>query len=188
MQTPLGLSSELLIAMPSLRDGHFARSAIFVCQHGEDGAMGLQINRLSEYRLGDVLGHMQLTSELPDVIDAPVLVGGPVQPERGFVLHSPGGNWESSFRITESISVTTSRDILAAIAVGEGPPQVMVALGYAGWSAGQIEQELRENAWLTAPSNAQILFDTPLDERWQAAAALAGVASLVHLTSYSGRA
>lgn len=188
MQTASGLSSELLIAMPSLRDSQFARSAIFVCQHSEDGAMGLQINRLSEYRLGDVLGHMQLSSELPDVIDAPVLVGGPVQPERGFVLHSPGGKWESSFRITDAISVTTSRDILAAIAVGEGPAQVLVALGYAGWSAGQIEQELRENAWLTAPSNTQILFETPLDERWQAAAALVGIGSLVQLSSYAGHA
>lgn len=188
MRISSGLASELLVAMPSLRDSHFARSAIFVCQHGDDGAMGLQINRLSEYRLGDVLGHMQLTSDLPDVIEAPVLVGGPVQPERGFVLHSPGGHWDSSFRITDSISVTTSRDILAAIAVGEGPQHVLVALGYAGWSAGQMEQELRENAWLTAPSDPKILFDTPLDERWEAAAALAGVASMVQLSSYAGRA
>lgn len=188
MQTSVGLSSELLIAMPSLRDSHFARSAIFVCQHGEDGAMGLQINRLSEYRLGDVLGHMQLSSDLADVNDAPVLIGGPVQPERGFVLHSNHGHWESSFRITDALSVTTSRDILAAIALGDGPQHALVALGYAGWSAGQIEQELRDNAWLTAPSNPGILFETPLDERWEAAAALAGIGSLLHLASYSGRA
>ncbi|MEO7916016.1 MAG: YqgE/AlgH family protein [Dokdonella sp.] len=188
MQTQSGLSSELLIAMPSLRDTHFARSVTFVCQHGDEGAMGLQINRLSEYRLGDVLEHMNLTSELSAVIDAPVLVGGPMQPDRGFVLHSPGGNWESSFKITDQISVTTSRDILAAMAVGEGPKNAFVALGYAGWSAGQIEQELRENSWLTTPSNQQILFDIPLDERWDAAAALVGIDNLVNLASYSGRA
>ncbi|MGB4860063.1 MAG: YqgE/AlgH family protein [Dokdonella sp.] len=183
-----GLSSELLIAMPSLRDTHFARSVTFVCQHGEDGAMGLQINRLSEYRLGDVLEHMNLGSDLANVIETPVLVGGPMQPERGFVLHTPGGIWESSFRITEQISVTTSRDILAAIAIGEGPLQALVALGYAGWGAGQIEQELLENSWLTTPANQQILFDTPLDERWDAAAALLGIGSAINLASYSGRA
>lgn len=188
MQMSSGLSSELLIAMPALRDTQFARSVTFVCQHGEDGAMGLQINRLSDYRLGDVLSHMDLSSELVDVIEAPVLVGGPMQPERGFVLHSPGGHWESTFRITEQISVTTSRDILAAIAVGEGPQQALVALGYAGWGPGQIEQELLENSWLTTPANQQILFDTPLDERWDAAAALIGIGSPVNLSSYSGRA
>ncbi len=150
--------------------------------------MGLQINRLSEYRLGDVLEHMNLSSDLANVIEAPVLLGGPMQPERGFVLHTLGGTWESSFRITEQISITTSRDILAAIAIGEGPHQALVALGYAGWGPGQIEQELMENSWLTTPANQQILFDTPLDERWDAAAALLGIGSAVNLASYSGRA
>lgn len=150
--------------------------------------MGLQINRLSDYRLGDVLSHMDLSSELADVIEAPVLVGGPMQPERGFVLHSPGGQWESTFRITDQISVTTSRDILAAMAIGEGPHQALVALGYAGWGAGQIEQELLENSWLTTPANQQILFDTPMDERWDAAAALLGIGNPINLASYSGRA
>ena len=117
-----------------------------------------------------------------------MLVGGPMQPERGFVLHTPGGTWESSFRITEQISVTTSRDILAAIAIGEGPQQALVALGYAGWGPGQIEQELMENSWLTTPANQQILFNTPLEERWNAAAALLGIGSAVNLASYSGRA
>lgn len=188
MQTQAGLSSELLIAMPALRDTHFARSVTIVCQHSDEGAMGLQINRLSDYRLGDVLSHMDLGSELESVVEAPVLVGGPMQPERGFVLHSPGGPWESTFRITDQISVTTSRDILAAIAVGGGPQQAFVALGYAGWGAGQIEQELLENSWLTTPANQQILFETPLDERWDVAAAMLGIGSAVNLASYSGRA
>lgn len=181
------LTNHLLIAMPSLRDPNFARGVAFLCQHGEDGAMGLMINRMSEYRLGDVLAQMNMHSEIPDVIDAPVLIGGPVQPERGFVLHSGGGEWESSFRISDSVSVTTSRDILVAIAAGGGPRHAVVALGYSGWSPGQLEQELCDNHWLTAPAAERVLFETPLEERWEAAAGLVGV-NLFRLTSYAGHA
>lgn len=170
-----------------LHDANFARGVTYLCQHNEDGAMGLLINRLSEYRLGDVLAQMNLSSELQDVIDAPVLIGGPVQPERGFVLHVPHGNWDSSYRITDNLCVTTSRDILAAIAEGNGPQQALIALGYASWGAGQIEQELKENSWLTADATRQILSETPLDERWDSAAALVGV-KLASLTSYAGHA
>jgi putative transcriptional regulator len=181
------LSNQLLIAMPALRDPNFARGVAFLCQHGDDGAMGLMINRLSEYRLGDVLAQMNLQSEILDVIDAPVLIGGPVQPERGFVLHSPPGDWESSFRISDQISVTTSRDILIAIAAGNGPRHAVVALGYSGWSPGQLEQELCDNHWLTAPAAERVLFETPLEDRWEAAAALVGV-NMVQLASYAGHA
>ena len=187
MSEPTPLTNQLLIAMPALRDPNFARGVAFLCQHGEDGAMGLMINRLSEYRLGDVLAQMNLHSELVEVIDAPVMIGGPVQPERGFVLHTPGGDWESSFRISDRISVTTSRDILVAIAAGKGPRQVMVALGYSGWSPGQLEQELCDNHWLTAPAADLVLFDTPLEDRWEAAANLVGV-NLIQLASYAGHA
>ena len=182
------LSNQLLIAMPAMRDPNFARGVTFVCQHNEDGAMGLLVNRLSEYRLGDVLAQMNLTSDLVEVNDAPVLIGGPVQPERGFVLHVPGGSWESSFRISDRISVTTSRDILIAMAAGQGPEHAVVALGYAGWSPGQLEQELLDNAWLTVSVREQLLFGTPLDERWDAAAALLGVSSMAQLTDYAGHA
>lgn len=181
------LSNQLLIAMPSLRDPNFARGVTFLCQHGEDGAMGLMINRLSEYRLGDVLAQMDMRSEIAEVVDAPVLIGGPVQPERGFVLHTPNGDWESSFRISERVSVTTSRDILAAIAAGQGPRHAVVALGYSGWSPGQLEQELVENHWLTAPASEHVLFETPLDQRWEAAAHLVGV-NLFQMASYAGHA
>jgi putative transcriptional regulator len=181
------LTNQLLIAMPSLRDPNFSRGVAFLCQHGDDGAMGLMINRLSEYRLGDVLAQMNMRSELPEVIDAPVLIGGPVQPERGFVLHSPGGDWESSFRISDHVSVTTSRDILVAIAAGHGPSHAVVALGYSGWSPGQLEQELCDNHWLTAPVSRHVLFETPLEERWEAAAGLVGV-NMIQLTSYAGHA
>lgn len=181
------LTNQLLIAMPALRDPNFARGVTFLCQHGEDGAMGLMINRLSEYRLGDVLAQMNMQSEIPDIIDAPVLIGGPVQPERGFVLHTPNGDWESSFRISERVSVTTSRDILVAIAAGNGPRHAVVALGYSGWSPGQLEQELVENHWLTAPVSERVLFETPLEQRWEAAAHLVGV-NLFNMASYAGHA
>lgn len=181
------LTNQLLIAMPALRDPNFARGVMFLCQHGEGGAMGLMINRLSEYRLGDVLAQMNIPSDLVEVIDAPVLIGGPVQPERGFVLHAPGGDWESSFRISERISVTTSRDILLAIAGGGGPRHAVVALGYSGWSPGQLEQELCDNHWLTAPASERVVFETPLEDRWQAAAGLVGV-NMSQLASYAGHA
>lgn len=180
-------TNQLLIAMPALSDPTFARGVAFLCQHGEDGAMGLIINRLSEYRLGDVLAQMNMHSDDADIMDAPVLIGGPVQPERGFVLHATGGDWESSFRISDQLSVTTSRDILVAMAAGNGPRHAVVALGYSGWSPGQLEQELCENHWLTAPVSEQVLFETPLAERWEAAAGLVGV-NMTQLASYAGHA
>jgi putative transcriptional regulator len=181
------LSNHFLIAMPNMRDPSFVRSVAFMCQHNADGAMGVVVNRLSEYRLGDVLAQMGLKSDLAEVEDAPVLIGGPVQPERGFVLHVPHGNWESSYKVSESLCVTTSRDVLVAIAEGRGPQRALVALGYAGWGAGQIETELKENGWLTAHSSDEILFDTPLEQRWDAAAALVG-ASISNLAGYAGNA
>lgn len=181
------LTNHFLIAMPSMRDPSFKRGVAFLCQHSEDGAMGLLVNRLSEYRLGDVLAQMNLSTSSAEIGDSPVLIGGPVQPERGFVLHTPHGTWESSFKISDSICVTTSRDILAAMAEGRGPERALVTLGYSGWGAGQIETELKENAWLTADANEQILFDTPIEQRWDAAAALVGV-TIANLTSFSGHA
>ncbi len=187
MQPITTLANHFLIAMPGMRDPSFRRGVAFVCQHGDDGAMGLLVNRLSEYRLGDVLAQMNLASELSHVSEAPVLIGGPVQPERGFVLHAPHGNWESSYRISERLCVTTSRDVLAAIAEGSGPRDALVALGYSGWSNGQIETELKENSWLTAVADERILFATPMEQRWEAAAALVGV-DISSLTDYAGHA
>ncbi len=182
------LTGHFLIAMPGLGDPNFARGITFICQHSQDGAMGLVVNRLSDYRLGDVLKQMRMPCDRRRVAAAPVLAGGPVQPERGFVLHAGSRReWESSYHVNDSLTVTTSRDILAAMADGDGPPRALVALGYAGWGAGQLEQELRENAWLTVQADDHILFDTALDERWGAAVALVGV-NPANLTSYSGRA
>ncbi|MGH8147385.1 MAG: YqgE/AlgH family protein [Rhodanobacteraceae bacterium] len=182
------LAGHFLIAMPGMGDPNFTRGITFICQHSKEGAMGLVVNRLSDYSLGDVLKQMHMACERIEVAAAPVLVGGPVQPERGFVLHSSGEReWESSYHVSDALTVTTSRDILAAMADGDGPERVLVALGYAGWGAGQLEQELHENAWLTVAANDRILFDTALDERWGAAVALVGI-NPANLTSYSGRA
>lgn len=182
------LAGHFLIAMPGMGDPNFARGITFICQHDEDGAMGLVVNRLSDYKLGDVLQQMHMPCERMEVAATPVLTGGPVQPERGFVLHAPGEReWESSYHVNDTLAVTTSRDILAAMADGDGPQRALVTLGYAGWGAGQLEQELRENAWLTVRADHRILFDTPLDDRWNAAIALVGI-NPANLTSYSGRA
>ncbi|HET8941474.1 MAG TPA: YqgE/AlgH family protein [Rudaea sp.] len=187
LQPISNLANHFLIAMPSMRDPGFRRGVTFMCQYGEDGAMGLLINRLSEYRLGDVLAQINLKCDSSQISNAPVLIGGPVQPERGFVLHAPHGTWESSYKISERLCVTTSRDVLAAIAAGEGPSQALIALGYSGWTAGQIDSELKENAWLTASADENILFHTPLERRWEESAALVGV-NIASLTGYAGHA
>ena len=181
------LAGHFLIAMPSLAEPPFSRGVAFLCQHDEDGAVGLLVNRLSEYRLGDVLAQLKLDCSDLELADRPVLIGGPVQQERGVVLHREHGHWESSYRINDEWSVTTSRDILVAMAAGEGPQDALMALGYAGWSAGQLEQELKDNSWLTTEANERVLFHTPLEERWSAAAGLVGVDPL-QLPGYAGHA
>jgi putative transcriptional regulator len=181
-------AGQFLIAMPSLAEPPFARGVAFLCQHGEDGAVGLLINQISEYRLGDVLMQMKLDCDDPEIADRPVLIGGPVQQERGFVLHREHGHWDSSYRVNEDWSVTTSRDILVAMAKGEGPRRAVVTLGYAGWEAGQLEQEVMDNAWLTTRADERIVFDTPLDERWVAAARKLGVQDPSQLAGYAGHA
>src|SRR6185437_15134528 len=166
MPTISSLTGHFLIAMPALGDPNFARGVTFVCQHGEDGSMGLVVNRASEYRLGDVMAQMQMHCTREDVAATQVLIGGPVQGERGFVLHAPDDRkWDSSFRINDAL----------------------IALGYAGWGAGQLEQELRDNAWLTVEADDRILFETAIEQRWQAAASLVGV-DLAQLANYAGHA
>lgn len=187
MTSPNTFAGQFLIAMPALTDPPFHRCVAFLCQHGEDGAVGLLINQMSEFRLGDVLAQMKLECEDPEVADYPVLIGGPVQQERGFVLHREEGHWESTYRINDEWSVTTSRDILIAMAAGDGPRRALVALGYAGWSAGQLEQELMDNAWLTTDANERVVFDTPLEERWSAATGLMGV-DPSQIAGYAGHA
>ncbi|MBI2397352.1 MAG: YqgE/AlgH family protein [Xanthomonadales bacterium] len=176
MPAPNYLSRHLLIAMPALADPNFARGVTLICQHNEEGAMGLTINRPSDWRLGDVMAQVGIEHAPPELAERRVLLGGPVQGDRGFVLHEPSGTWDSSAKISADLVVTTSRDILQAIAERRGPERFLVLLGYAGWSAGQLEEEVKENAWLTAePADTSILFDLPLEQRWDAAARLLGV-------------
>jgi putative transcriptional regulator len=168
------LTRQFLIAMPAMQDPNFARGVTFVCQHNDDGAMGLMINRAMDLRLRDVFQQMNITGAPDSIAETPVYFGGPVQTERGFVLHDGGSQWESSFVIDDTLAVTTSRDILVAMARGEGPRRALVALGYAGWSAGQLDREMLDNAWLTAEATHELIFDTPAEARWDAAARLIG--------------
>ncbi len=181
------LANQLLIALPSLADPNFARAVALICQHDEDGAMGIVVNRASEYTLGEVFEQMQIGTENDVLREQVVLAGGPVHPERGFVLHDGGSAWDSTLPIADNLSLTTSRDILIAMAEGTGPAQAVVALGCAGWGAGQLEYELVENTWLTVTADPAVFFQLPLEQRWEAAASLIGV-DLMHIADYSGHA
>jgi len=171
----MNLTNHFLIAMPALADPNFVRTVTYLCVHNREGAMGIVINRPLDISLGDVLGHMDIEAESGGLDQTPVVQGGPVQPERGFVLHEPGGTWDTVLHVEGGVSVATSRDILAAIAVGTGPEHALVALGYAGWGAGQLEREVSENAWLSGPADKSIIFDVPYQDRWESAARLLGV-------------
>ena len=181
------LTAHFLIAMPAMDDPNFAQGVTLLCQHNEEGAMGLMINRVSEFTIGEVLEQMQIVIESKECADIPVLIGGPVQPDRGFVLHDDPREWSSTLRFGNGLAVSTSRDILEAMAKGEGPKNAVVAIGYAGWTAGQLEDEIASNAWLTVEADHAILFRTPINARWQAAAKTLGI-NLAQVTDYSGRA
>ncbi len=169
------LSNHFLIAMPALDDPNFHHTTTYICEHDEDGALGIVINRPLNMRLVEILKHMDIEPCSDAISSLPVYMGGPVQSDRGFVLHEPSGNWEATLKVTEKIGITSSRDILQAIAAGEGPDKAIVTLGYAGWGSGQLEQELAANTWLSGPASSEILFDTPSEKRWMAAAASLGV-------------
>lgn len=178
------LRNQFLIAMPSLADSNFERSVSLLCEHGDDGALGLIINRPTDLSVGGMFEHLELdASGLSQAqSESPVYWGGPVQSERGFVLHSPLGQWESSILVSPSLAVSTSRDILAAIGAGQGPDRFLITLGYAGWESGQLEREIMENSWLNTEANPSIIFDTASDMRWDAATRLLGIdpSSLSH--------
>ncbi len=183
----LSLKNQFLIAMPTLMDPNFHRSVTFIFEHTKEGAMGIVINQPLDIKLGDVLPQMDIEVEEPSVIDMPVYLGGPVQLEKGFVIHSPLGHWESTMPVTEDIGVTTSRDIIMEIAKGRRPERSLIALGYAGWEADQLEDEIANNVWLNGPVNPDIIFDRPNASRWESAAAILGV-DTSHLSSDVGHA
>ena len=174
MDQSTSLTNQFLIAMPTLGDSNFSHTVTLLCQHNQEGALGIVINRPSEMKLGEIFKQMNISSK-EEYQSIPIYSGGPVQPERGFVIHSPNTGWDSSLVISDSIALTTSRDILEAIAVGEGPEKSFIALGYAGWGGNQLETEIINNAWLNTPSTNTVLFDTPINQRWNAAASQLGI-------------
>ncbi len=181
------LTDHFLIAMPQMDDPNFVRSVTYICAHNEDGAMGIVINRPLDMALGEVLMQMELHADSPAIAARAVYLGGPVHTDRGFVLHRPVQSWNSTIAVTAEVAVSTSRDILEAIARGQGPRDALVALGYAGWGAGQLENEIAQNAWLSGPANLDIVFKTPPELRWQSAAALLGI-DLVSISHDVGHA
>ena len=168
------LRDHFLIATPALNEGFFTRSVTYICEHGESGAMGVVINHPLEVELPEILEHLDIEGDHKPR-DPLVLAGGPVQIDHGFVLHRGPTRWESSMGVGRDVLLTTSRDVLAAIAQGEGPAHYLVALGCAGWEAGQLEEELTQNAWLTVPADNDILFTTPVGQRLAAAGHKLGI-------------
>lgn len=179
------LTNHFLIAMPGMADPSFARTVTYLCQHNEEGALGIIINRPSELTLKDIMDQMNIAFHDDALGRMPVYFGGPVQPERGFILHEPGGDWDSTLKVAEHLWLTTSRDILEAISRGEGPRKMLLALGYAGWGKGQLEEEIAQNAWLNAEAEQSIIFTRPAASRWKAAAELMGI-DISLLTTQAG--
>lgn len=171
----INLTNHFLIAMPAMTDPFFAKSLTYVCEHNAEGAMGIVVNRPISLTLSELFAQINMPLKQAALEDMPVHFGGPVQTDRGFVLHNAGGKWQSTLQVNDKIELTTSKDILQAVGEGTGPEHLLVTLGYAGWSEGQLEQELAANAWLSVPASAHILFDIPAEERLPAAMALLGV-------------
>uniref|UniRef100_UPI00333E2A1F YqgE/AlgH family protein n=1 Tax=Castellaniella defragrans TaxID=75697 RepID=UPI00333E2A1F len=193
-QTPetsprIDLSRQFLLAMPGRVSGELANTVIYVCEHTEHGALGLVINRPTDLTISDLLQRidLNLSLEIGPVGDAPVFFGGPVQTDRGFVLHVPQGTYSSSIALGEDVALTTSRDVLQDVAAGHGPMRILVTLGYAGWGSGQLEDEFASNAWLNVLASNEILFDMPAEERYDAALAQLGIRSSM-LASDAGHA
>lgn len=185
MTTADSLANHFLIAMPGMQDEQFAQTITYLCQHDEDGAMGVVINVPTDMRLNEIFEQLSIEGGFRgrDL----VMAGGPVHSDRGFVLHNDGGFWQSTLAVTPQIHLTTSRDILEAIAAGHGPQHHLVAVGSAGWGPGQLETELAANAWLTCPASQEILFNTAYDERLPRALKSMGI-DLARLSTQAGHA
>lgn len=188
METLNSLQNHFLVAMPVQNDQYFARSVTYVLEHNAEGAMGIVINQASTMTFRELLNQINEDANVTDHNSEKIVVcGGPVNPEHGFVLHSTQAGWNSSMNVTSEIMVTTSKDILSALNNDNGPDKSVVALGYAGWGPGQLEQEILENAWLTIPVDTEILFDVPLHKKWQAAVNKLGI-DVWQLTQQAGQA
>lgn len=187
MAANTSLANHLLIAMPSLIDPNFKKSVIYVCEHHVQGTVGLIINRPMQYPLGIVFDQLQIQPVRTEQSHIPLLFGGPIQPERGFVIHRPFGEWRSSLVLRDDVTVTTSNDIIRAIAADHGPKDVLVTLGYVGWGGNQLEQEVADNVWLVCPCTSELLYEVPFEERWEYAGLTIGV-KMNQLSSSVGHA
>lgn len=184
------LTGHFLIAMPSLNDGFFNQSVTFICEHDESGSFGIIINQESQITLQQIIKEMDIDGDDTDCEynkEQSIFIGGPVDQGRGFILHKTEGEWLSSLKVNKQIALTSSKDILQSIANNNGPEENIIALGYAGWAAGQLEKELASNTWLNCPADEKIIFNTPVEKRWKAAAKLIGV-DLTLLSSDAGHA
>jgi putative transcriptional regulator len=176
----VNLTGHLLIAMPGMTDPFFSKSVTFICTHNQDGAMGVMINRPTDLSYETLFEKIKVDLAQSELADNTVLYGGPVQPERGFVLHEHSGEWDSTLSIAENTALTTSKDILESVAIGAGPKKMLLALGYAGWTAGQLEQEIAANSWLSVQAKDgetlhKILFECKAEDKLNASLALLGV-------------
>jgi putative transcriptional regulator len=171
----VNLSHHFLIAMPNMVDPHFSKTLTYICEHNDQGALGLVINRPIEMTLARLLEQVSIQTGNEQHATMPVHYGGPVQIDRGFVLHEPAGPWQSTLKINPHLGLTTSRDILEAIGRGDGPRQILITLGYAGWAPGQLEQELTQNAWLSVAAQSEVMFELPPEQRLAAAMGLLGI-------------
>ncbi len=172
--TRLDLTGHFLIAMPTMMDPEFLQTVTYMCAHTNEGAMGIVINRPLNIALGEVLSQMDLPVVDEEIEQIQVFHGGPVQQDRGVIIHDPPTDWDSTINVSNNLGVATSRDILEAISKGSGPKKALVALGYASWGAGQLEKELVENTWLSIPADESIMFDVPPEKRWKRATELLG--------------
>jgi putative transcriptional regulator len=174
----LNLANHFLIAMPSMQDPMFGGSVVYLCEHNENGALGVIINKPTEMNIETLLERIDInvitTPDLCQDTKKLVMFGGPVQDDRGFVLHAPVADYTSTLKINDDIAFTTSRDVLEAVAEGRGPKNILVSVGYAGWGAGQLEEEIIKNGWLTVPADPVIMFDLPIEQRLVAAMKLLG--------------
>jgi putative transcriptional regulator len=183
----MNLTNHFLIAMPAMADPYFAKTLTFICEHNDQGALGLVVNRPIDLTLQALFEQVDLELNDPSLVGLPVHFGGPVQMDRGFVLHQPIGEWQSTLSVEGEVGLTTSKDILDALGRGRGPTRVLVTLGYAGWAPGQLEHEISQNGWLTVRAKAHVIFDLPAEERLPAAMEMLGI-DFASLSDQAGHA
>lgn len=180
-------SNQFLIAMPSMADPHFSQTVTLICEHNAEGAFGIVVNRPVEVELSDMFEHLNIPCDNDAIQHAQVFLGGPVEIQQGFIIHDTSWSTGDTMIISEQLAMTANKEVLFAIANKEGPAHYLVALGYAGWAAGQLEQEMADNAWLNHPASPDIVFDIPVNDRWQTAAERMGI-DLTLLSGESGHA